>query len=49
MSGNDSADMNCTDSQLKDIFAGNIVIIDHLNFGNNYTHLSIEIVNQKQN
>ena len=45
MSGNDSGDINCTDNELKDIFAGNIVIMGHSRFRNNYTYLSIESVN----
>ena len=45
MSGNNSDYINCTDSELKDIFAGNIVIMDHLDFGNKYTYLSIELIN----
>ena len=45
MSGNDSGDTNCADSELKDIFAGNIVIMGHSRYRNNYTYLSIESVN----
>ena len=47
MPGNYCSNINYASSELKNIFAGNIhvLIMDHLNFGNNHAHLTIELIN----